>query len=176
MKGQLSTTEAEQNSFRIVYAVHKLLGATGSSTEGECNPQEQGESPSQFIGNVSLRTMEGSFLPLSEDFSLPGAIDPTTLSFELGYAFLPTAWGKGYATESVNAVFEACRRARSLWESFSQLYIRAIVNAENPGSMRVVAKTGMTETGIYEWIGRIFLAGEVRERSGLHIYGIFLFS
>lgn len=94
---------------------------------------------------------------------------------ELGYSFLPGAWNKGFATESLNAVFEACKRTPTFWAPFEKVYVRAIVNKENPGSLRVMAKTGMTELGVYVWTGNpIWLAGKWTERSDLHIWGMFL--
>lgn len=49
------------------------------------------------------------------------------------------------------------------------------MNEENPASLRVMEKTGMTENGIYVWTGKaVFLAGQWQERSSLHIFGMYL--
>lgn len=72
-------------------------------------------------------------------------------------------------------MFDACRRSPNFWAPFEKVYVRAIVNAENPASQRVMAKSGMTELGMYVWEGKaVWLAGRWTDRSDLHIYGSFL--
>ena len=161
--------------------MHKVLdeSVAGSSGEGESQrqPAERGEkkSSTEFIGLITLKSLDEASLALPEDLTLPVAAATTTLSVEIAYLFLPSGWGRGYATESVQAVFESCKRARAFWIPFSKLYVRAIVNARNPASVRVVDKTGMMNRGVYEWSGKaLFLAGEWRERDSLHIFGMHL--
>lgn len=175
-KGILPSNEGEENTYRVAYAVHKVLGSISVSAEGEPQPEEQGKESAEFVGLVTLKSLDAtSSLALPEDLTLPVAAAATTLTVELGYSFLPTAWGKGYATESVEAVFEACKRARYFWTPFSKLYVRAIVNEDNPASLRVMDKIGITKRGVYEWTGKaIFIAGEWRERDSLHIFGMHL--
>ena len=128
-----------------------------------------------FIGLIALRSVDASSLALPENFTLPAAAATTTLTVELAYSFLPTGWGKGYATESVDAVLKSCKIAQSFWAPFTKLYVRAIVNEENPASLRVMDKVGMTKRGVYTWTGKaVFLAGEWTERSNLHIFGMHL--
>ena len=79
------------------------------------------------------------------------------MTLELAYQFLPVGWGQGFATESLEAVFAACKRAPSFWTPFETVHIRAIVNEGNPASLRVMEKTGMTKCGIYVWTGKIWL-------------------
>lgn len=143
--------------------MHKQLDLTSGSVEGE----------TEFIGLVTLKSVDSHSLPLPEDLTLP-VTETTTLTVEVAYMFLPIGWGKGYATESVKAVFESCKRARSFWTPFAKLYIRAIVNQGNPASMRVMEKAGMMKRGVYDWTGKIFLAGEWRTQDSLYIYGMHL--
>ena len=174
MKGNLPTNEGEENPYRVAYAVHKVLESSGS-VEGESQPAEQGEKSTEFIGLVTLKSLDAGSLALPDDLTIPVAAATTTLTVELAYLFLPIGWGKGYATESVQAAFESCKRARSFWTPFSKLYIRAIVNEGNSASQRVMDKTGMTKSGVYEWTGKaVFLAGEWRERDSLLIFGMHL--
>jgi RimJ/RimL family protein N-acetyltransferase len=60
--------------------------------------------------------------------SLPGV--------DLGYAFLPRFWSKGYAIESVRAVLEFARNVVGLEE------LLAIVDPNNQASIRVLEKAG----------------------------------
>ena len=71
------------------------------------------KSSSEFIGLVILTSASADDLVLPEDLTLPAAAATTTLIVELGYFFLPTGWGKGYATESIKVVLETCKKARS---------------------------------------------------------------
>ncbi|EXJ86224.1 hypothetical protein A1O1_06594 [Capronia coronata CBS 617.96] len=208
--------EGPTRPYRVAYAVHKLLDeSTGSDSHSrdsvitggrELEPQStankgrdveqtnistkpETEPQTEFIGMVTLTSLDTSSLALPEDLTLPKTHASTTtttttketstrdsiLPVEIAYMFLPTGWGKGYATESVKAVFESCAKGRSFWTPFDSLYIRAIVNELNPPSMRVMDKTGMVKTGVYELIGRsVFLAGQWRDTHRLHIYARYL--
>lgn len=57
---------------------------------------------------------------------------------DIGYAFLPRYWSKGYAIESARAVKEYAHEAIGLKR------IVAIVDPRNAGSIRVLVKLGMT--------------------------------
>ncbi|KAK7900515.1 hypothetical protein LTR67_002797 [Exophiala xenobiotica] len=164
------------------------------------NPTAAAATPT-FIGLVTLTSLEANALTLPAHLtSLPPTTTTTTttttkpLTLELAYMFLPTSWGRGYATESVNAVFASCQRAAgatqhatptppathlglsSFWSPVTSVLVRAIVNQGNPASMRVMHKVGMTKTGVYELTDRrVFLAGEWRHRHSLHIFARLLF-
>jgi RimJ/RimL family protein N-acetyltransferase len=82
-----------------------------------------------------------------------GHIRPEGGEFELGYLFLPQAWGRGYATE-------ACAAALG-W--FAEVHpgepVVLSTQTANEASMRVAAKLGFTEVerfedyGAEQWLG-----------------------
>ncbi|KAK2880683.1 hypothetical protein FQN49_000452 [Arthroderma sp. PD_2] len=161
MNCYLPTEKEGETTYKVAYAVLRVL--------------EPAEQRTEFIGLVTLGSLDARSLPLPEDLTLPVTAAATTLTVEIAYLFLPAGWGKGYATESIKAVFECCRRARSFWMPFSKLYVRAIVNSENMASARVMEKTGMVERGVYEWTGKaVLVGGRWRERDNICIFGMHL--
>lgn len=154
--------EGEPKSYKIAYAVHQLL-----------SPEEP-ESKANFIGLISLVSAAGSALILPDHLILPASENATTETLILAYSFLPRGWGKGFATEAVGAVLDACKTATVFWEPFRKVYVRGIVNDGNPASLRVMKKLGFEEKGIYEWTGRIWLAGGWRYEDDLHIFEKYL--
>lgn len=57
---------------------------------------------------------------------------------DIGYAFLPKSWSRGYALESARAVMNHAKEALGLKR------VVAIVDPNNAGSIRVLEKIGMT--------------------------------
>lgn len=155
MKSILHGNNEPEPSYRFTYLVHEI----------------QEPATPRFIGTVSLKgTASGLSLP--GHLSLPAANEPGTLSLETGYSFLPAAWGKGYATEAVSALFDACCRAKNAWDPYTQVYVRAIVKPENLASQGVVKKCGMTHLDNFEWTGEpVFIAGEWKEKDTIQIWG-----
>ncbi|KAK3687176.1 hypothetical protein B0T22DRAFT_121811 [Podospora appendiculata] len=162
-----------ESPHRVNYAVHRLLAPDTDTTQTE------------YIGHVNLRSVSTSgdtarALAIPETLtSLPPAAAAATVVIEVGYGFLPAAWGKGFATEAVQAVMEACKAtsnaARDFWRPFTKVYVRAIVNGMNGASLRVLDKVGIAKRGIYAWKGEpIFHGGEWRGEVDLHIYGMYL--
>ena len=155
--------------------MHKIIDSATESAGGESRPAEQKERPTEFIGHIGLASLDAGSLVLPEHLTIPAAAASTTLTVELAYSFLPRGWGKGYATESLNAVFTTCKRARSFWAPFTNVWVRAIVNDENLASQRVMAKTPMKFKGVFEWSGMtLFLAGRWQKEGKIFIYGMHL--
>ncbi|TKA41679.1 hypothetical protein B0A49_13780, partial [Cryomyces minteri] len=92
MKGYLLTNEGEENTYRVAYAVHKVLESMSGSVEGEPQPAEQGKKSTEFVGLVTLTSLDAGSLALPEDLTLPTAAATTTLTVELAYLFLPIGW------------------------------------------------------------------------------------
>jgi RimJ/RimL family protein N-acetyltransferase len=70
-----------------------------------------------------------------------GLSETTSGTMRLGYAYARDQWGKGYATEALEAVMDWVSRHVTIGE------IRAEVFLDNPASARVLTKAGFTETG-----------------------------
>jgi RimJ/RimL family protein N-acetyltransferase len=123
-----------------------------------------------------LKQVGDGNLALPESLTIPASSAASTLSLELGYMFLPGAWGKGYAAEALTAVFHACKKVeRKYWGAWEKVYVRAIVNDGNPASLRVMEKAGVKEKGVFEWKGKpVFLNGTWESESRLHIFGFYL--
>lgn len=68
---------------------------------------------------------------------------------EVGYAFHPKVWGKGYATELVTAGLRQADRVLALPE------VWAFAQPDNLGSRRVLDKTGFTEVRFVPEMARI---------------------
>ncbi|KAF2838720.1 hypothetical protein M501DRAFT_1004531 [Patellaria atrata CBS 101060] len=180
IKAYLPTrSDSPEKSYRIVYAVHVLLDPKDApscvSASIPPEPHSQPATPTRFIGLTTLVSVGANGLSLPQELTLPAVVAATTLTVELAYSFLPQSWNKGYATEAISAVFDACKRVPSFWMPWEKVYVRAIVNAENPASLRVMEKSEMAMRGIYEWTGKaIFVAGQWKERDTLHIFGGYL--
>lgn len=71
------------------------------------------------------------------DLGFKGAPDDKS-SVEIGYGLLQEYWNKGYATEAVAALMDWA------WEQSSVQKIKAETLVDNPGSIRVLEKLGMT--------------------------------
>lgn len=87
----------------------------------------------------------GLFLALTRDGAEPvgvaGLVRRDGLDHaDLGFAFLPPFWGRGYATESAAAVLEFA-------DALEVSPVLAIVAPSNVGSVRVVEKIGMRRDG-----------------------------
>jgi len=162
---------------RILYAAHRFLD--DPLVVAAVNDKDS--ISTEFIGciNILPTDSEGDKarrLDIPEHMVAPKTEAPATLTVEIGYAFLPDAWGKGYATETANAVVAACKRTPHFWQPWTRVYLRAIVNDDIPASLRVLDKTsGMDRKGIYHWKGEpFFLRGEWVDHCDLHVYGMYL--
>ncbi|KAF1847934.1 uncharacterized protein K460DRAFT_374893 [Cucurbitaria berberidis CBS 394.84] len=157
-------------SYRVVYAVHEILQKLVTDTQPDVS---HAEKPPRFVGLVTVRSLGGpNELTLPPQYTPASTHDPTTLSIELAYQFLPISWGHGIATEAVSTVLNVLKRATAFWQPFKRVYIRAIVNEENPASLGVMRKLGLQNMGVWEWTGEaIWLGGKWTDRSRIWIFG-----
>ena len=115
----------------------------------------------QFIGDRGIRTLNdarniimkryidayerlgfGIYLTLLKEGQVPigicGLVKRDGLDdVDVGYAFLPQYWSKGYASESVSAVLEYARNTLGIQR------VLGITTPDNIGSIRVLEKAGL---------------------------------
>jgi RimJ/RimL family protein N-acetyltransferase len=66
---------------------------------------------------------------------------------ELGYRLHPAVWGRGYATEGARALLDDAFRRPDVTRVFAHSLL------DNPGSIRVMEKIGMTYAGPWSYRG-----------------------
>jgi RimJ/RimL family protein N-acetyltransferase len=115
----------------------------------------------QFIGDRGVRTLDdardfitkryieayerlgfGIYLTLLKENQTPigicGLVKRDGLDdVDVGYAFLPQHWSKGYASESVSAVLDYAR------DTLGIRRVLGITTSDNTGSIRVLVKAGL---------------------------------
>lgn len=104
------------------------------------------EDASRYILNGAVSSYErfgfGMYLTLLKEGEVPigicGLVKRDTLEdVDIGFAFLPQYWSKGYAFESASAVLAYGRNTLGLKR------ILGIATADNTGSIRVLEKIGL---------------------------------
>ena len=138
---------------------------------------------STLIGSCGLR-IQGDLEHLPSPLQTPHLVfsshkrdsptPPKPISFRtLGYAFFESAWGKGYATETISALMtsfkslQSSARERAKEEGKEEVwtFVKAEVDDENPASHKVMNKLGFENMGkaVVEGGERIFLGGQWRD-------------
>ncbi|KAH7381342.1 GNAT family acetyltransferase-like protein [Phaeosphaeria sp. MPI-PUGE-AT-0046c] len=163
------TPDPEPKAIRIVYAIHEIL------PNGSANATD--DVPTRFIGIMTLKSLFPTTLPEADHLFPPSTRSPTSvLTMELGYLFLPVAWSRGFATESVKAVLGACKSApKEMWFPWEKVFVQAIVDKENAGSRRVMEKSEMRALGDYRWEGNeVWMSGRWRGWMELMFWGMWI--
>ena len=109
-------------------------------------PEVPGRRPGFFVIDLD-GAMIGMITLDRRDAERPGHVRPDAGEAELGYMFLPEAWGRGYATEACAAALDWF--AGALPGEPVVLYTQTA----NVRSMRLAAKLGFTEVERFEAYG-----------------------
>ncbi|MFJ1602134.1 GNAT family N-acetyltransferase [Streptomyces sp. NPDC088253] len=115
-------------------------------------PEVPGRRPGLFVIELD-GAMIGTIELNRRDAERPGHVRPDAGEAELGYMFLPEAWGCGYATE-------ACAAALGWFaDALPDEPVVLCTQTANDRSMRLAAKLGFTEMqrfeewGAEQWFG-----------------------
>ncbi|MEI2718800.1 MAG: GNAT family N-acetyltransferase [Gemmatimonadales bacterium] len=135
---------AGRRRFRAA-AVERAVVPRVHRRQGRAHPRGSARLPDQRTDRqLRRRTATGSTWSCCAKRGAPigmcGLIKRVTLeSPDIGYAFVPEAWGVGYALEAASAILQ------SAWRDFAVPRVLAITNAENDPSQRLLLKLGFVE-------------------------------
>ncbi|KAF2181392.1 hypothetical protein K469DRAFT_671529 [Zopfia rhizophila CBS 207.26] len=90
------------------------------------------------------------------------------LTLELGYLFLPSHWGYGYATESARALLDEYQRSISYASPTIAVEFSAHVHVDNLPSIRVLGKLGFQNVTRSEDEELVYLDGKERRNIVAH--------
>lgn len=127
--------------------VHTYLGGPRPRDELERAVSEISERrPGLFVIDLD-GAMIGMVKLDRHDPEGPGHVRPDVGEAELGYLFLPEAWGRGYGAEACAAALD--------WFADALAGERVVLRTQtaNERSMRLAAKLGFTEVERYEGYG-----------------------
>ncbi|MEU5088010.1 GNAT family N-acetyltransferase [Streptomyces sp. NPDC021356] len=109
-------------------------------------PEVPGRRPGLFVVDLD-GTMIGVITLDRRDAERPGHVRPDAGETELGYMFLPQAWGRGYAAEACVAALD--------WftDTLPGEPVVLCTQTANDRSMRLAAKLGFIEVERFEEYG-----------------------
>ncbi|MEU8825009.1 GNAT family N-acetyltransferase [Streptomyces sp. NPDC048636] len=109
-------------------------------------PEVPGQRPGLFVVDLD-GAMIGMITLDRREAERPGHLRPAAGEVELGYLFLPEAWGRGYATE-------ACAAALGwIADALPGEPVALCTQSANERAMRLAAKLGFTEVERFEEYG-----------------------
>ncbi|APU43521.1 GNAT family N-acetyltransferase [Streptomyces sp. TN58] len=109
-------------------------------------PEVPGQRPGFFVAELD-RAMIGMITLDPRDAGRPGHVRPGGGETELGYMFLPRAWGRGYAAEACTAALDWLAGVRP-----GEPVVLCTQSA-NDRAMRLAARLGFTEVERFEEFG-----------------------
>ncbi|MGW6717977.1 GNAT family N-acetyltransferase [Streptomyces sp. NPDC054995] len=109
-------------------------------------PEVPGRRPGLFVVELD-NAMIGTVTLEERDGERPGRLRPDGGGTELGYMFLPEAWGSGYAAEACSAALD--------WfaDALPGEPVALCTQVANAPSMRLALKLGFTEVTRFEEFG-----------------------
>ena len=124
----------------------------------EAQPARAGDHPACGVFGVER---EGALVGMALLVPLPSSGGGARDDIEIGWHFLPDAWGHGYATEAAHAVVD-----RGFSAGFEELY--AVTDPDNVRSQAVCRRLDMTDLGPrddwYDTTTRAFVLAAPRGR------------
>jgi Acetyltransferase (GNAT) domain len=105
--------------------------------------------------------------PFTDELTIPKDVlaKEKILVYQVGYAFLGKAWGRGYTTGATQALLEAFVNSRGFWNTpFEEIYWQTATGVANPRSKRVLEKLGFKLKGIHRWDGANVFIGVTMQR------------
>ncbi|CAH0053851.1 unnamed protein product [Clonostachys solani] len=163
MAGVIPSTTADRSGERVCYAV--LLRQNRPEVKGHGTVDDDG---SESIGILTLLPSE---LIKEGLLGSPKINDASrAIGLELGYLFLPSAWGKGFATESIKALLEHYFSEKRKSNPQVMIQIQANVHHDNVRSLKVLYKLGFStlETVVGEDV--VFIGGASRNKSVVKLW------
>ncbi|MEV4431133.1 GNAT family N-acetyltransferase [Streptomyces sp. R-07] len=126
--------------------VGTYIGGARPQEELERAPEVPGRRPGCFVVDLD-GAMIGMITLDRRDAERPGHVRPEGGEAELGYLFLPQAWGHGYAGEACAAVLD--------WftDALPGEPVVLTTQAANHRAMRLAEKLGFTEVERFEEYG-----------------------
>jgi RimJ/RimL family protein N-acetyltransferase len=117
-------------------------------------PEVPGRRPGTFVVDLNA-AMIGMITLNRREAERPGHVRPDAGEAELGYLFLPQAWGRGYAAEACAAALD--------WfaDALPNEPVVLCTQTANDRSMRLAARLGFTEVqrfeeyGAEQWFGTL---------------------
>jgi RimJ/RimL family protein N-acetyltransferase len=164
MAGVIPSPTVKDSEHRIAYAVLAPRQTNPTNLDRLSAPHRTGDSLQDDWEVTGIITL----LPEKEATLSPGSSAQHKLTLELGYLFLPSYWGYGYATESGRALLDEYRRVLSRTSLAAKVEFSAHVHADNLPSIRVLEKLGFLEVNRSEDEGLIFLDGKERRKIVAH--------
>ncbi|WP_199550866.1 GNAT family N-acetyltransferase [Streptomyces sp. N35] len=127
--------------------VHAYLGGPRPRAELlRAIPQTPGRRPGVFVVELD-GSMIGSVVLDRREAERPGHVRPGAQEAELGYLFLPAAWGHGYAAEACAAALGWCAGV------LPGEPVVLCTQTANDRSLRLARKLGFTEVARFEEYG-----------------------